>query len=80
MQTIEYTKGQLDEAVETKSPIIRLKTDLQEDGRLWLLKMNASEHQYQGLENLLCNFLRPTLIGGLRKVYLWYLLGQYLTH
>lgn len=45
--TIEYTKGQLDDAVETKSPINRLKVDLQEDGRLGLLNMNASEHQYQ---------------------------------
>lgn len=34
--TIEYTKGQLDDAVETKSPINRLKVDLQEDGRLGL--------------------------------------------
>ena len=44
--TIEHTKGQLDEAVETKSPINRLKIDLQEDGRLWFLNMNASEHQH----------------------------------
>ena len=49
--------GQLDDAVETKSPINRLKEDLQEDGRLGLLDMNASEHQYRGLENLLCNYV-----------------------
>ena len=55
--TIEYTKGQLDDAVETKSPINKLKEDLQEDGRLGLLDMNASEYQYQGLENLLCNYV-----------------------
>ncbi|PFX19077.1 hypothetical protein AWC38_SpisGene16526 [Stylophora pistillata] len=55
--TIEYTKGQLDETVETMSPINRLKADLQEDGRLWLLNMNASEYQCQGLEDLLCNYV-----------------------
>ena len=55
--TIEYTKGQLHDAVQTKSPINRLKVDLQEDGRLGLLDMNASEHQYQGLENLLCSYV-----------------------
>ena len=42
--TIEYTKGQLDDGMETKSPINRLKVNLQEDGRLGLLDMNASEH------------------------------------
>lgn len=55
--TIAYTKGQLNDAVETKSPINRLKEDLQADGRLGLLDMNASEHQYRGLENLLCNYV-----------------------
>ena len=55
--TTEYTKRQLDDSVETRSPINRLKVDLQEDGRLGLLDMNASEHQYQGLENLLCNYI-----------------------
>ena len=46
--TIEYAKGQLDDAVKTKCPINRLKVDLEGDGRLGLLDMNASEHQYQG--------------------------------
>ncbi|PFX26484.1 hypothetical protein AWC38_SpisGene8855 [Stylophora pistillata] len=39
------------------SSISRLKADLQADGRLWLLNMIASEYQYQGLENLLCNYV-----------------------
>lgn len=48
--TIKYTMGQLDEAVETKSPISKLKQDLQENGRLGLLDMNATEYHYQVLE------------------------------
>ena len=40
-----------------QSPINRLKVDLQDDGSLGLLDLNASEHQYQGLENLLCNYV-----------------------
>ena len=55
--TIEYTKGQLDEAVETKSPISELKEDLQENGRLGLLDKNATQYHYQVLENLLCNYV-----------------------
>ena len=54
---IEYTKGQLDEAVETKSPISKLKEDLHENGRLSLLDMNATQYHYQVLENLLCNYV-----------------------
>jgi len=55
--TIEYTMEQLDEAVETKSPISKLKQDLQENGRLGLLDMNATQYHYQVLENLLCNYV-----------------------
>ena len=38
--TIEYTQGQLDELVQTKSSIKRLKADLQENGEMGLLNMN----------------------------------------
>ena len=55
--TIEYTKEKLDEAVESKSPINRLKTDLLENGRLGILDMNASLYQLQVLENLLSNYV-----------------------
>ena len=48
--TIEYTKEKLDEAVESKSPINRLKTDLLENGRLGILDMNASLYQLQVLD------------------------------
>lgn len=49
--------GQLDGSVETKSSISKLKQDLQENGRLGLLDMNATQYHYQVLENLLCNYV-----------------------
>lgn len=47
----------IDEAVETKSPITKLKQDLQENGRLGLLDMSATQYHYQVFENLLCNYV-----------------------
>lgn len=53
---IEYTKENVEEAAETKSPSNKLKADLLDTGRLGILDMNASLSHLKLLGNLVSNY------------------------
>ncbi|CAG2212072.1 unnamed protein product [Mytilus edulis] len=64
--TLEYTKEQLNKVMESESPIVKLKHDLEEGKRLHVLEIKVTDHMITEVTNLLKNYI-STLIENIDK-------------
>ncbi|XP_071122736.1 zinc finger protein 862-like [Mytilus edulis] len=64
--TLEYTKEQLNKVMESESPIVKLKHDLEEGKRLHVLEIKVTDPMITEVTNLLKNYI-STLIENIDK-------------